>query len=78
MRDDGIRVVRGETPDIDPNYEDEPCEYNWAGQRGLDDDEIRPQDPGWFRGLLYLAGSVALAGLTWGVLTLADLLAGRR
>jgi hypothetical protein len=55
--------------------DDEPQEWNWNGQRL---EPLEADDPSWFRVLLSLGIAVALGALTYGVVRVAEMLAGRR
>lgn len=60
----GYRIVR--------EGEQEPAEWCWNGEtRRLE--PLEHEDPSLFRAALWLAGSLAIAGLTWGVVTVIEL-----
>jgi hypothetical protein len=64
----GYRTVRAD---------DEPQEWNWNGEtRRLE--PLEADDPSWFRVLLSLGIAVALGSLTYGLVRVAEMLAGRR
>lgn len=60
---DPYRVVRVDERDDD-------AEWSWTGQRL---EPLEHEDPSLFRAALWLAGSLAIAGLTWGVVTVLQL-----
>jgi hypothetical protein len=65
---EGYRIVRAD---------DEPAEWNWNGEtRRLE--PLEADDPSWFRVLLSLGIAVALGSLTYGLVRVAEMLAGRR
>lgn len=68
------RVVRADPEEFDDALDE--SEFFWGQQGRLE--PLEAEDPGVFRAMLYLGGMSALAALTWGVVVVVELVAGKR